>query len=160
MHVQLRYRTSLLSFIHSYPLHFHMCGDSYGSIVAKNVVTNSLQRCFVIHGTNGVTIDDNVAYKTRGHCYVTEDGSEIDNSFRHNLGAETMDLGADNGQSDSNDNGSVTFWMRNIKNHWENNVAAGSKVSLRTSSSCFFFRLASSYVLLLLLTFEGCWLLV
>jgi hypothetical protein len=103
-----------------------MCGDSYGSIVAKNVVTNSLQRCFVIHGTNGVTIDDNVAYKTRGHCYVTEDGSEIDNTFRHNLGAETMDLGADNGQSDSNVDGSVTFWMRNIKNHWIDNVAAGS----------------------------------
>jgi hypothetical protein len=100
---------------------------SYGSIVAKNVVTNSLQRCFVIHGTNGVTIDDNVAYKTRGHCYVLEDGTEIDNSFRHNLGAETMDLGADNGQSDSNENGSVTFWMRNIKNHWIDNVAAGSK---------------------------------
>ena len=118
---------ALLSFIHSYPLHFHMCGDSYGSIVAKNVVTNSLQRCFVIHGTNGVTIDDNVAYKTRGHCYVTEDGSEIDNTFRHNLGAETMDLGADNGQSDSNVDGSVTFWMRNIKNHWIDNVAAGSK---------------------------------
>jgi hypothetical protein len=38
-----------------------------------------------------------------------------------------MDLGADNGQSDSNDNGSVTFWMRNIKNHWIDNVAAGSK---------------------------------
>jgi len=74
-----------------------------------------------------VTIDDNVAYKTRGHCYVLEDGTEIDNSFRHNLGAETMDLGADNGQSDSNENGSVTFWMRNIKNHWIDNVAAGSK---------------------------------
>ena len=104
-----------------------MCGDTTGTIVKKNVITNSLQRCVVIHGTHGVTIDDNVAYKTRGHCYVLEDGSEVDNLFVHNLGAQTMDLGADNGQSDSNDNGSVTFWMRNIKNHWIDNVAAGAK---------------------------------
>lgn len=110
-----------------YPVHFHMCGNNPGSIVAKNVITNSLQRCVVIHGTNGVKIDDNVSYKTRGHCYVLEDGSEVDNTFLHNLGAETMDLGANNGQSDSFENGSVTFWMRNIKNHWIGNVAAGSK---------------------------------
>ena len=55
------------------------------------------------------------------------DGSEVDNLFLHNLGAETMDLDANNGQSDSFENGSVTFWMRNIKNHWIGNVAAGAK---------------------------------
>ena len=69
-----------------------VCGDTTGSIIAKNVITNSLQRCVVIHGTHGVTIDDNVAYKTRGHCYVLEDGSEVDNLRQWILGLITGSL--------------------------------------------------------------------
>ena len=47
--------------------------------MAKNVVWQSNQRCFVIHGTHNVTLSENVAYDTRGHCYMLEDGGEWDN---------------------------------------------------------------------------------
>lgn len=49
-----------------YPLHFHKCDDSPYSIVKKNVVRNSNQRGYVIHGTNQVTIENNVAFEVIG----------------------------------------------------------------------------------------------
>lgn len=49
-----------------YPLHFHKCDDSPLSIVKKNVVRNSFQRGYVIHGTNKVTLEGNVAYDIVG----------------------------------------------------------------------------------------------
>ena len=35
-----------------YPIHFHMSGNHPNSIVAKNIVRKSHQRCIVIHGTH------------------------------------------------------------------------------------------------------------
>ena len=46
-----------------YPIHFHMCGSSAGSVVSKNVIINSNQRCVFIHDTNDVSIEDNVGKK-------------------------------------------------------------------------------------------------
>ena len=101
-----------------YPIHFHMSGSS-PSLVSKNVIVNSNQRCVFIHDTNEVTIDDNVAFDTKGHCYATETGNEVDNIFTHNLGAYTKKLTRSNGQSDSpggHSEGTSTFWIRNMKN--------------------------------------------
>ena len=58
-----------------YPIHFHLCGDVDGSVVAKNTIHLSQQRCVVVHGTNNLKISENVAYHTAGHCYMTEDVS-------------------------------------------------------------------------------------
>lgn len=114
-----------------YPIHFHM-SDNSPSFVTKNVIVNSNQRCVVIHNTNGVTIDNNVAHDTHGHCYVTESGIEVNNIFKHNLGAKTRKLNFSNGQSDSNDfwdgkHQAATFWVRNMMNEFYGNVAAGSQ---------------------------------
>ena len=49
-----------------YPVHFHGCHDSPGSIVKNNVVRESLQRGFMIHGTNQVTLIGNVAFDIVG----------------------------------------------------------------------------------------------
>ena len=57
-----------------YPIHFHMSECVHGSTVAKNVIWKSNQRCFVVHGTHNLTLSENVAYDTRGHCYMLEDG--------------------------------------------------------------------------------------
>ncbi|CAI5957042.1 unnamed protein product [Closterium sp. NIES-65] len=46
-------------------------------------------RCIVVHATSRVTIADNVAYETRGHCFVLEEGSEARNTFIRNLGMST-----------------------------------------------------------------------
>ena len=80
---------------------------------------NSNQRCVFIHDTDDVSIDDNVAFDTAGHCYATETGSERNNVFTHNLGAYTKKLTRSNGQSDSpgkTGGGISTFWIRNMEN--------------------------------------------
>lgn len=66
-------------------VHFHLSRDVAGSVVKKNVVQNSKQRCYVIHGTDNVLVEDNVAYNNLGHCYMLEDGVEMGNTFARNI---------------------------------------------------------------------------
>jgi hypothetical protein len=113
-----------------YPIHFHFCNDVSGSIVAKNTIRQSNQRCVVVHGTNKLRIEDNVVFDTKGHCYVLEDGIETGNEFIRNLGSQTgkpekliPNLGSN---GDENDNQPSTFWITNPTNSFLGNVAAGS----------------------------------
>jgi len=114
-----------------YPVHFHICNDGFGSVIKKNVVRQSNQRCFVMHGTSGVWIEENVAFDTFGHCYMTEDGVEHSNHFIRNLGIHTKNsqklLSQHSGRSETDDRAS-TFWMTNMENFFEGNVAAGSEM--------------------------------
>jgi hypothetical protein len=116
-----------------YPIHFHFCNDVTGSIVSKNSIRQSNQRCIVVHGTNKLRVEENVAYDTKGHCYITEDGIETGNEFIRNLGAKTSspetiipNMGANGDESDDEP---ATFWMTNPTNSWIGNVAAGSNSS-------------------------------
>ena len=72
-----------------------------------------------MHGTNGVLIEDNVAFDTFGHCFMTEDGVERLNYFLRNLGAHTKDadrlVSAASNRHESDDDAS-TFWMTNMEN--------------------------------------------
>ena len=72
----------------------------------------------VIGNTNLFHFVWQVAYNTKGHCYVLEDGKEKGNRFEHNLGART---------NDSGDKSSSTFWIRSVENSFVGNVAAGSR---------------------------------
>ena len=96
------------------PIHFHMYGNVAGSIVRKNVVRDSNQRCYVIHGTDEVAVEDNIAFDSYGHCYILEDGAEMENTFRGNLGVRTRRQW--NGIGSTDDEAS-TFWITNTKNH-------------------------------------------
>jgi hypothetical protein len=115
-----------------YPIHFHFCDDVPGSVVARNTIRQSNQRCMVVHGTNKLRIEENVAYDTKGHCYVLEDGIEKENEFIRNLGAQTgppevvipISTTANNGEE--NDGQPATFWITNPENTFRGNVAAGS----------------------------------
>lgn len=114
-----------------YPIHFHMCHDVAGSIVAKNTIRLSNQRCIVVHGTDKLRIEENVAYNTKGHCFMLEDGIETGNQFIRNLGAHTSipatiipNMGSNGLETD---NEPSTFWMTNPSNIWIGNVAAGSE---------------------------------
>lgn len=40
-----------------------MSNNVEGSVVSKNVIRDSHQRCIVVHGTDSLLIEDNVAYK-------------------------------------------------------------------------------------------------
>jgi hypothetical protein len=114
-----------------YPIHFHFCNDVTGSVVAKNSIRQSNQRCVVVHGTNKLRIVENVSYDTKGHCYITEDGIETGNEFIRNLGAQTdqpeiLIVTTNGNESDSEP---ATFWITNPTNSWIGNVAAGSTSS-------------------------------
>ena len=115
-----------------YPIHFHHCGDVSGSIVSKNSIHQSKQRCVNVHGTNKLKIQENVAFDTKGHCYLTEDGTETGNEFIMNIGILTDSVAvvipknsaANNGAE--SDNEAATFWITNPTNVWIGNVAAGA----------------------------------
>ena len=103
-----------------YPVHFHLCGDANGSKVSKSLIRESHQRGIVVHGSNGVTVEDNVAHDVFGHCFMLEDGFETSNTFARNLGARiknmpTENLIPDNGQNgEETDNKASVFWMTNV----------------------------------------------
>jgi cell migration-inducing and hyaluronan-binding protein len=70
-----------------YPVHFHMARktpkDTY---VKESSINESMTRWIVIHSTHGVTLAGNVGYKSIGHGFYLEDGTEIDNKFHSNIG--------------------------------------------------------------------------
>lgn len=107
-----------------YPIHFHHSGRVTGSVVRNNIVRASLQRCVVVHASHDVLIENNVAFDSQGHCYITEDGVEEDNTFKDNLGVKNAKQTV--GISTS-DRAVSTFWITNPRNHFIGNVAAGSE---------------------------------
>eukprot|EP00271_Cylindrocystis_brebissonii_P014265 TRINITY_DN35570_c0_g1_i1.p1 TRINITY_DN35570_c0_g1~~TRINITY_DN35570_c0_g1_i1.p1 ORF type:complete len:1629 (-),score=236.92 TRINITY_DN35570_c0_g1_i1:1352-6238(-) len=118
-----------------YSMHFHINGVTPNTVVRKNSIHRSYQRCVVIHACNNMTIDSNVAYNTSGHCFLTEEGGEVNNMFINNLGMKTVPvvkpifLANQPTVSVETDITPSTFWNSNANNHWVNNVAAGSKSS-------------------------------
>jgi cell migration-inducing and hyaluronan-binding protein len=108
-----------------------------------------------VHGTNDLSVENNVTYNTVGHCFFLEDGIEHGNEFVHNLGIQTKchtskacvptRLAAAgesanfddrqavraNGQASKDvllpsDNTVATYWITNPDNIFRDNVAAGS----------------------------------
>jgi hypothetical protein len=112
-----------------YPIHFHLCRNVRGSVVSKNSIRFSNQRCVVVHGTHNLTVSQNVAFDTVGHCYVLEDGGELDNKFVANLGATTRRTTRLIRPFETDNTIPSTFWISNPANTWGGNVAAGSEGS-------------------------------
>jgi hypothetical protein len=99
--VQFR-RVGQAGAIGRYPIHWHMMsynmpagmdapsdGVFLGAVVGNHYVKNcaieqSSQRMIVIHGTHGITCDNNVGYDITGHAIFLEDGSEQDNIVTNN----------------------------------------------------------------------------
>ncbi|PRP74859.1 hypothetical protein PROFUN_09559 [Planoprotostelium fungivorum] len=77
-----------------YPIHLHVNHQVYGMGVrlAGNAIHDSYQRCISVHETHGATVEENVAFNISGHCYFIEDGSEMGNTFHHNLGAKVYPM--------------------------------------------------------------------
>ncbi|CAI5515198.1 unnamed protein product [Closterium sp. Naga37s-1] len=110
-----------------YNIHFHLCGNQAGkSVVRKNVMHDSKQRCVVVHATFNLTVEENVAFNTRGHCFMVEEGGEQGNSFIRNLGVWTRPVKVKI-SSDETDDEPSTFWITNPNNNYIGNVAAGSE---------------------------------
>ena len=107
-----------------YPLHWHLAKtvDPSKTYARNNAIHDVFQRCITVHGTHGVTVENNVAYNTFGHCYFLEDGGEKNNTFHHNLGLVTKV--ADTIPSDRMP---ATFWVTSPLNTLTENSAAGSE---------------------------------
>jgi hypothetical protein len=114
-----------------YPIHFDFCQDSVNSVVSKNTIRRSNHRCVVLEATSNVLVEGNVAFDTKGHCFVVETGMEIGNVFKSNLGAksqmvqEIMPQAGVSGRE--TDETPATFWIGSPSNYWIDNVAAGSE---------------------------------
>ena len=109
-----------------YPIHMHMC-ESTHSLIEKNLILDSNQRCVVIHGTHNTTVSENVAFRTAGHCFMTEDGGEMENRFVGNIGALTKVAKRTVRAGETDATSPSTFWISNPKNEFVGNVAAGSE---------------------------------
>ncbi|MBN9521853.1 G8 domain-containing protein [bacterium] len=72
-----------------YALHFHLCRDTMrGSVVVGNSIWDSQNRWLTIHGTDYLVVRDNVGYKSVGHGYFLEDGTETYNLIDRNLAVD------------------------------------------------------------------------
>jgi len=132
-----------------YPVHFHLMRKAPPDTFAKdNSVHDSMTRWYTIHGTEGVTLARNVGYKSIGHGYYIEDGTEINNKFYSNIGIFARAAikneqnprqvpgilgrsqpGREN-QADVPYNSDIAnpavFWITNGWNDFEYNMAAGA----------------------------------
>ncbi|OYW45812.1 MAG: hypothetical protein B7Z33_08350 [Sphingomonadales bacterium 12-68-11] len=72
-----------------YPMHWHLIGEGQGQYIKNAAIHDTYSRCVTVHGTNNVTVENNVTYNTVGHCFFLEDAVETGNQFVRNLGIQT-----------------------------------------------------------------------
>lgn len=132
-----------------YPVHFHMARTvPTNTYVKDSSVNESMTRWMVLHATSGVTFARNVGWKSIGHGFYIEDGSETNNRFQTNIGIHARAaidnvkvnprkvpgiLAATRG-GDASDNVPFytdvdhpsVFWIMNGWNDFEYNFAAGA----------------------------------
>ena len=105
-----------------YCIHWHLAGDASDSYAKSNSIHRSYQRATTVHGTELVTVFNEVAYDVKGHTFFIEDGAERENTWSQNLGVLTQPLYT----MLEGDRKPATFWTSSPTNAWLNNVAAGS----------------------------------
>ncbi len=108
-----------------YTLHFHLVGNTMrGSSVIGASIHNSHNRWLTIHGTNYLVVRDCVGYRSIGHGYFLEDGTEVQNILDRNLAVQAMDgkkLPKQVLPFDQNDG--AGFWWANSLNTFTRNVS-------------------------------------
>lgn len=108
-----------------YTLHFHLAGNSMrGSSVVGASFWDSHNRWITIHGTNYLVVRDCVGYRSVGHGFFLEDGTEAYNVLDRNLAVQAY-LGKKLPKQvlpfDPNDG--AGFWWANCLNSFTRNVA-------------------------------------
>lgn len=131
-----------------YPVHLHLLRKTPANTFVKDSSINeSMTRWITFHGTQNVTAARNVGWKSIGHGYYLEDGTETDNKLYSNIGIFAR-AAIQNVQNPRNvpgilaytGNKEVTnivpyhsdyrqpavFWIMNGWNDFEYNMAAGA----------------------------------
>jgi hypothetical protein len=108
-----------------YALHYHLCGDTMrGSSVVGASVWDSGNRWLTIHGTNYLVVRDCVGYRSIGHGFYLEDGTEVQNVLDHNLAVQALRGKALPKQILPFDqNEGAGFWWANSLNSFTRNVS-------------------------------------
>lgn len=74
-----------------YSLHFHRAGDTMrGASVIGASIWDSGNRWITIHGTNFLVVRDCVGYRSVGHGFFMEDGTEVYNVLDRNLAVQAF----------------------------------------------------------------------
>lgn len=109
-----------------YSLHYHLVGDTMrGSYVIGVSIWDSGNRWLTIHGTNYLVVRDCVGYRSLGHGFFMEDGTEVYNVLDRNLAVQAYiakPLPKQVLPYDKNDGSG--FWWANCLNSFTRNVAA------------------------------------
>ena len=109
-----------------YSLHFHRAGDTMrGSSVIGASIWDSGNRWITIHGTDYLVVRDCVGYRSTGHGFFLEDGTEQYNVLDHNLAVQACGgkpLPKQIFPVDHNEG--AGFWWANSRNSFTRNVAA------------------------------------
>jgi hypothetical protein len=109
-----------------YALHYHLCGDTMrGSSVIGASIWDSDNRWLTIHGTSYLVVRDCVGYKSAGHGFFLEDGTEVFNVLDRNLAVgarRAKRLPKQMLPFDQNEG--AGFWWANSLNTFTRNVAA------------------------------------
>lgn len=130
-----------------YPVHFHMARKApSGTYVKDSSMWDSMTRWITVHATQGVTLARNVGYKSIGHGFYLEDGTEANNVLNTNLGvfaraavanvqndrsvpgilAAPGQPGAENPPYHSDWDHPTVFWMMNGWNEFQYNFASSA----------------------------------
>jgi hypothetical protein len=111
-----------------YSLHFHLVGSTMrGSSVIGASIHDSHNRWLTIHGTNYLVVRDCVGYRSVGHGFFLEDGTEVYNVLDRNLAADARPgkkLPKQVLPFDQNEG--AGFWWANSLNTFTRNVAAAN----------------------------------
>jgi hypothetical protein len=108
-----------------YPIHFHLVEDTMrGSGVIGAAIVDSENRWVTVHGTQFLLVRDCVGYRSVGHGFFLEDGTEAFNLLDRNLGVQARAgkrlpkqvLGFD-------PNEGAAFWWANGRNALTRNVS-------------------------------------
>jgi len=108
-----------------YALHYHQVGNSMrGSSVIGASIWDSHNRWLTIHGTNYLIVRDCVGFRSIGHGFFMEDGTEVLNTFDRNLAVQSIagrKLPKQVLPFDQNEGSG--FWWANSLNTFTRNVA-------------------------------------
>src|SRR5207249_881353 len=108
-----------------YSLHYHLCRDTMrGSYVLGASIWDSHNRWLTIHGTNYLVVRDCVGYRSVGHGFFLEDGTEVFNVLDRNLAVQAFGgkpLPRQALPFDQNEG--AGFWWANSLNTFTRNVA-------------------------------------
>lgn len=108
-----------------YSIHYHLCGDTMrGSSVVGASIHHSKNRWITIHGTSYLVVRDCVGYKSVGHGYFLEDGTEVYNVLDRNLACQAVaGKPLPNQMLPFDKNDGAGFWWANSHNTFTRNVA-------------------------------------